>query len=425
MAANTLNNPSSPLQPHRILRGLDRIMPTNTSAVQAAPPPTPSPPHTPPPTLPNMSEDIDKTMKDNSYYIALVFSVLCIFISSVLSIYWSYKFSFDIDKMRAIHQSCGSGLMEEETFRNQLYYYSLSIIPFEYRYKRAIYALSAFGLFSTLVAVANNSDPENAGYLGLLLIISMLLIANVARLKPSLDKKYSKEYNRVLRGLYVIMNKTIPNTNHHFIEKGLRNTDVEDGNNRKSIALSYLFTNAFIARWKAKHRNETYIDQYNDVIMTDSGNIKDIENALFNMKDGYIIGMKDYEAIEIFLRMLRSETVVFKDGDQIFRKKDLDFIYEAYHSWACNNKDLETECEKLPSKYPQLPALTEDGIYERINKEAFAFKLISLITMLLLFYIPFHYLYPYSTFIQIVVLIFVMILLLLFFVYIMAIRSEL
>lgn len=353
---------------------------------------------------------------------------LCTFVGgliiAVLSIYWLYyvyKIQFDVHRIYLAQLYCGSDVMEKDTLRYQIKQGALNEVFSTFQ--RTVTALTIIGLIVTgvgflgLYRIASEGGfvEMNTYFQLTMFVVIFLLFLFVIRTYNSTiaDSVYETAWTNAQTSLNTILTKSYTNSNSN------QQNSVPEYFIKNKLAT---FSPQFVKELVQRVRNERYVHANKDpsveMVYTDSGLVTELEDLIFP-QEGTIITVKT----EKLLELLRPEKNI--DPTTNLRKRDLEYIDEAYRDWACVNSTNPGITCSTESYVTHLPELASNNRYPALQGMLTKYMIFGWFLFTLMMYTFYHQYYARDLFIQSMVLLTVIILLTITMYYLMAVRYDL
>ena len=335
-----------------------------------------------------------------------------------ISIYWlysTYQIHSEVRRIYLIQEYCGSDVMEKETLRYQLKNGSLQDMFSSFQ--KTVVALSVIGIVVSLLGMIGHLWMKNYGYvldmnimfqftIFIVIIILFLVLLHTYQLNIT-NTDYDKKWIDVKNALNTILtnkyNQTGDGEEQVFIKNKLAT-----------------FAPSFVKELVQRYRNEKYVlssqDPSLEMVYSDQGIISELENMFFPQQ-----GSEITVQTEAFLPFLRPEMNL--DPITKERKRDLDYIDEAYRGWACDSSNI-VEC-KNDAYVVHLPDLSFYNLYPSLQNTLGTYRTLGWILFVLMLYTFYHQYYAQDRSIQVLVLIAAVVLFIIIMYYMMALRYDL
>lgn len=351
---------------------------------------------------------------------------ICNFIAGLLvggiSIYWlysTYRIHSEVRRVYLIQEYCGTDVMEKETLRYQLKNGSLQDMFSSFQ--KPLFALSVIGIGVALLGILAQLYLTWKGYeldmntnfqfIIFIIIIVIFMVLLHTKPLPMTNKDYDKKWKNVTNSLEEILSKTQTGTD-----------DIEYVFIKDKLST---FAPSFVKELVQRYRNEKYVltnqDPSLEMVYSDQGILSELED-LFFPQQGSVITVQT----EQFLPFLRPE----KNLDPVTkeRKRDLDYIDEAYRGWACEimgGVNDPVPCQKESYLDHYLPDLSFYDSYPSLQNTLGTYRTVGWILFVLVLYAFYHQYYTQDRFIQTLVLMAAVVLFVIIMYYMMALRYDL
>jgi hypothetical protein len=282
-------------------------------------------------------------------------NLTCFIIALLLSIYISYIESYDITFLWFISQLCGNQIIEKDTLRNH------SVELQQQRPTTFINLVIIFSIVAVLF-VLGLAIYFNKEYMLIYILLTCIILLNIMYNVPNYKKEfkdYQITWDNLISDLYNKFNVKINGA--FFLQKGFGDS------------LPSEFVKVFVEKYSYVFKND-----YN---YTNTQTLEQINNTLLNKNNsGEYVSVK-LDGVKTLLQLCRPEKCIYKIGNELIEKKDLDIIQEAYYNWL---KTVGGDTGK--QQFISLPELSEFDKFNKINSQLNTLKYVSWILLFIIMY---------------------------------------